>query len=66
MNGNARKIGNKWHYVSEMAKVSDKRQRIQKCGWYTKTESKKHLRVAMNEYKRGGKFDLTDISVCAL
>lgn len=63
MNGHVRKIGNKWHYVIEMAKVGGKRQRIQKGGWDTKTEAQDHLREAMNEYKRGGKIDLTDVSV---
>ncbi|OTP12512.1 hypothetical protein A5844_000745 [Enterococcus sp. 10A9_DIV0425] len=63
MNGHVRKIGNKWHYVIEMAKVDGKRQRIQKGGWNTKTEAQEHLREAMNEYKRGGKIDLTEISV---
>lgn len=63
MNGHVRKIGNKWHYTIEMAKVDGKRQRIQKGGWNTKTEAQEHLREALNEYKRGGKIDLTEISV---
>lgn len=63
MNGHVRKIGSKWHYVIEMAKVDGKRQRIQRGGWNTKTEAQEHLREALNEYKRGGQIDLTDISV---
>jgi ATP-dependent helicase/nuclease subunit A len=49
MNGHVRKIGNKWHYTIEMAKVGGKRQRIQKGGWNTKTEAQEHLREALNE-----------------
>ncbi|MGX7133127.1 site-specific integrase [Enterococcus songbeiensis] len=63
MNGHVRKIGNKWHYVIEMAKVNGKRQRIQKGGWNTKTEAQEHLRIAMNTYKDGGKVDIKEMSV---
>lgn len=63
MNGHVRKIGGKWHYVIEMAKVGGKRQRIQKGGWNTKTEAQEKLREALSLYKDGGKVDIKEMSV---
>lgn len=63
MNGHVRKIGGKWHYVIEMAKVGGKRQRIQKGGWNTKSEAQENLRKALNLYKDGGKVDIKEMSV---
>lgn len=42
MNGHVRKIGNKWHYTIEMAKVMVT-AKYTKGGWY-KTEAQEHLR----------------------
>lgn len=63
MNGHVRKVGSKWHYIIEMAKVGGKRQRIQKGGWDTKSEAQEHLREAMKTYREGGKIDLKEMSV---
>lgn len=63
MNGHVRKIGGKWHYVIEMAKIGGKRQRIQKGGWNTKTEAQEKLRDTLSLYKDGGKVDIKEMSV---
>lgn len=62
-NGHVRKIGDKWYYILEMAKVNGKRQRIQKVGGTTKAEAQDALRAAIKEYETGGQVILTDTSV---
>ena len=62
-NGHVRKIGDKWYYILEMAKVNGKRQRIQKVGGTTKAEAQEKLKEAIKEYENGGQVILTDISV---
>ncbi|WP_446681925.1 N-terminal phage integrase SAM-like domain-containing protein [Enterococcus devriesei] len=62
-NGHVRKIGDKWYYILEMAKVSGKRQRIQKVGGTTKAKAQDKLREAIKEYENGGQVILTDTSV---
>lgn len=63
MSGYVRKIGNKWHYTIEMARIKGKRQRIQKGGWNTKREAQEHLNEALNIYKNGGQVDLEEMSI---
>lgn len=63
MNGHVGKVGSKWHYIIEMAKVGGKRQRMQKGGWDTKSKAQEHLREAMKTYREDGKVDLKEMSV---
>lgn len=64
MKGGVRKIGNRWYYYYDGAKVDGKRQKIQRVGGDTKKEAEAALAKALAEFNNAGLvFEPSKISV---
>lgn len=64
MKGGVRKIGNRWYYYYDGAKIDGKRQKIQRVGGDTKKEAEAALAKALAEFNNAGLvFEPSKISV---
>lgn len=54
MQGGTRKRGSTWSYYFDLGIVEGKRKRKEKGGFKTKKEAQEALRIALNEYEKGG------------